>query len=1117
MKVFIHKIGSVNNYNIQNKREPVKNFSTSPINSESKQISFSGIFDNNLISKKQAIECIDKLYSSFEKQPSYTKEQSLENFRKRLGYSNTCESVLNVLSKISKKFRNKIYETILTPKDKDLRASLGCINLLLDKKVNDFDIYSILDISVNFNGEFDPDVTKTALELKNRYDKDDYLAVLEASLDTEGNFSYTSLELTEWLYQNLDSDNFWQDLDEIMFTYHSEWQKFHAKEGRCFLKQLVKTNYPMEQIKQLYTFAIQKYNNSPEGTNFGLMDNIPTQLKTQELISSFIINRIQASSDDKGCFKKNHYELYNNIAKNLKQPSVNKFSLCKDFTKLALTKNDQKHPYTDLALDCWNKKGPLNGILLLEFCEKYPKKFNWLKKLIEDDNCNEPSLVAIKLVEATENINYIDTFLSLKKQKNNIFSDAELIRILTSSMKDGEIAPAVLNFIKESLDNKNLQEIICSCLDKEKNEINTKKMHLRDDLENLGYNNDTREKLLALAPVDTKKFLDNVNKLKNINITYIDNILYDSENYRIPIEKYILAKECIKEAIDKYKVFIPNYSEKLVDYLLFTTPRVTMNMFDLLGEKAFGYAIIDGEETFKEHQQLLGVKSNMPEKVLQIINPKVTQKYCQIINQINTLKKEFSKTNGKSKEELIKEINNLTKTKNNMLKQSLQDPKVILDTAIMFKRLLNTPGNLSKKMIEELNVESFLENPSIFANKIYLNILGINDNNEKCMKNFDLSDNKYLLSIFKSKYEFKKEFQTLWKTIRDSQLSTVSEILNNLPQNIETKKILEKNGINYEKYVSNNPNLKLNVNLLLEKDIIVKNLASNIENDFNNKLFDFIPDEERKKLLDEIKKNGVYLQEIKSNDKFKHYRFFTVSNDNLYLKANMLNCQKKIIKALTNILKTDNFWNTKHNDKNLDNAISTFKDHILNLRQNELKDCIYKIKNIPIQVTIQKVDMDNISHSLFLGSHSACCTSPDGCNGWSAPLYILNKAVQAIEIKTDKDYIGNTMCFLIKTADGIGLLLDNFELKSKFQYNKTLRDAVIEFAKQFCNEIGNPNMPIYVGAHNQKFEFEGEKTYNNMDIILGESGENEVYVDSSPIKDVRLNGLITPLDYIRIN
>ena len=103
MKVFIHKIGSVNNYNIQNKREPVKNFSTSPINSESKQISFSGIFDNNLISKKQAIECIDKLYSSFEKQPSYTKEQSLENFRKRLGYSNTCESVLNVLSKISKK------------------------------------------------------------------------------------------------------------------------------------------------------------------------------------------------------------------------------------------------------------------------------------------------------------------------------------------------------------------------------------------------------------------------------------------------------------------------------------------------------------------------------------------------------------------------------------------------------------------------------------------------------------------------------------------------------------------------------------------------------------------------------------------------------------------------------------------------------------------------------------------------------------------------------------------------------------------------------------------------------------------------------------------------------
>ena len=147
-------------------------------------------------------------------------------------------------------------------------------------------------------------------------------------------------------------------------------------------------------------------------------------------------------------------------------------------------------------------------------------------------------------------------------------------------------------------------------------------------------------------------------------------------------------------------------------------------------------------------------------------------------------------------------------------------------------------------------------------------------------------------------------------------------------------------------------------------------------------------------------------------------------------------------------------------------------------------------------ITIQKVDMDDISHSLFLGNDATCCTAIGSFNDWSAPNYIRNKMVQAIELKDGDESIGNTMMYLVATSpEKMGLLLDNIELKPKYQYNEKIEDGIVEFSKQFAKKLGKPDMDIYAGPNRHKldmknFEFTDEKFQ-----IFGETDGQPVYLD----------------------
>ncbi len=148
------------------------------------------------------------------------------------------------------------------------------------------------------------------------------------------------------------------------------------------------------------------------------------------------------------------------------------------------------------------------------------------------------------------------------------------------------------------------------------------------------------------------------------------------------------------------------------------------------------------------------------------------------------------------------------------------------------------------------------------------------------------------------------------------------------------------------------------------------------------------------------------------------------------------------------------------------------------------------------KIKVQKADMNDIKHSLFLGNYASCCTAVgSGANQASAPNYVINKMISCIEVKLGKEDIGNTMCYIAEIDKKPALIIDNIELKTPYRENDEIRDAIIEYAKIMVGEIGNKDMPIYASTNkhaiNMNQFLEEKKEFK----IAGSNGEQETYFD----------------------
>ena len=99
--------------------------------------------------------------------------------------------------------------------------------------------------------------------------------------------------------------------------------------------------------------------------------------------------------------------------------------------------------------------------------------------------------------------------------------------------------------------------------------------------------------------------------------------------------------------------------------------------------------------------------------------------------------------------------------------------------------------------------------------------------------------------------------------------------------------------------------------------------------------------------------------------------------------------------------------------------------------------------------------MNDIRHALFLGNDAGCCTAVDACNGYSAVT----------------------------------------QMKSKYQYNDKIRDAIFAYAEKLCTEIGKPDLPIYLGPNRHKVNLYNYELADRKAQIIGSSGTDKIYFD----------------------
>lgn len=474
--------------------------------------------------------------------------------------------------------------------------------------------------------------------------------------------------------------------------------------------------------------------------------------------------------------------------------------------------------------------------------------------------------------------------------------------------------------------------------------------------------------------------------------------------------------------------------------------------------------------------------------------------------EINRLKAEILAE--KTPEHLEKEIE-ISKIKaqmNEMIDKRIKDPQDIIKAArLVYAFDCPALGNhkTQQQLFELLKFETpkDRENLNNFLDKHIFNVFGnsINYNNGISTK-LKLYENRYLPELFSANEEFTEYFGDLLNIIYAQPDKSVRDILNELPQNKETKAIFEKNGIDYDKWVDFDKNSFISVDI--ETDIDASKMAAieNFKNDMLNLNSDnFFPKHVEKQIKKALEQNGFTIQ-TKRTPRYDADGYTTGINETeeLCYKKHPINFNE-LIKAHEIVQNTLIHPCEGEEDDRAKTAakvrFSTFYDHIINLRANEIKK-IQTMKEKSVNLKIQKTDMNNIGHALFLGNHAGCCTAVgSGVNQFTAPTYIKNKLVAAIEVLDGKNFIGNTMCYIANVDDEPSLILDNIELTAEYQNNDRIRDAIIEYAEKLTEEIGKPDMPIYAGIYRHKCDMKIFDNNEHTIKLIGSSGEDSIYMD----------------------
>ena len=165
------------------------------------------------------------------------------------------------------------------------------------------------------------------------------------------------------------------------------------------------------------------------------------------------------------------------------------------------------------------------------------------------------------------------------------------------------------------------------------------------------------------------------------------------------------------------------------------------------------------------------------------------------------------------------------------------------------------------------------------------------------------------------------------------------------------------------------------------------------------------------------------------------------------------------------------------------------------------KNSILRIKDFEFK----KVNMYDIKYALATGNHAGCCNALGKHNKeWTTPNYIKNKCFSSIEVLDNGKPIGNTIIYMAQVDGKLSLIIDNIELRKEYHQNDDILNGIIKYAKRICEEIGCPEAKIYAGPNRHKTNMLGfNKAPHNLS-ILGNTGNDTVYLDFDIFNDHQL-------------
>lgn len=579
---------------------------------------------------------------------------------------------------------------------------------------------------------------------------------------------------------------------------------------------------------------------------------------------------------------------------------------------------------------------------------------------------------------------------------------------------------------------------------------------------------------------------------------YCAGILWDDIGDKNKIQKLVELRQKGEEKAKHLSIAsITNHiTSDDLDELFFNFARESLAVVKILGQKGLLSSFEKKYDAVFEQVCILNrINTEIPqyEVLIELTNPRESKKYLKNEARIKKLKSKFQTT--QNKEELIKEINLYTNANKNLVASSFKDYHDKIDLAYIYLNLQDNSIDRLNSLLESCQKNPFNEKQTLDK---AINALVTTDERGNVCKSLNFINSKYLRNILESDSNFYNYFDVILYILNITQKNP-EEAFDKMTINSLTKTQFENEGINYDKWTKFNPESKIQKNIQFNVEDKKQFVIKNIEKDLSSEYWDEIPQKERDNLFAELYKSGYALKEVQmANYDENGFADGLKAVTKLYKDDKPVKFEdlSLFFNTIRKYINKNSFWSTQNENLIIENSRKGILNHLVDLRSVELKLASQKTNAKFHDITVQKVDMNNVEHALFLGNYASCCTAVgSGCNQWSAPTYVLSKMVSAIEVLDGEKPVGNTMCYIARIDNKPALLLDNIELQNKYQYNDEIRDMIFEYAQKLTTELGQPDMPIYAGINRHKINMESCPIENKHFTLIGTTDNIPIYVD----------------------